>query len=71
MTSQKHRCAILLAVLGPLGATVAGAGGEPSAADRGIEQFLREAEVVVNEPVGEGITKPRKLTLRRGDQARQ
>jgi hypothetical protein len=42
----------------------------PSAADRALEEFLRQAEVVEDVLVGEGITEPHKLTLRRGDTER-
>jgi hypothetical protein len=42
----------------------------PSAADSTTEEFLREAEVVEDVLVGEGVTEPHKLTLRRGDSER-
>lgn len=35
--------------------------------DAELEGFLREAEVVAVEDVGEGITEPKRVTLRRGD----
>ena len=39
-----------------------------SAADLAMEDFLLHAEIVKIEDVGEGITKPKRLTLRRGDE---
>ncbi len=38
--------------------------------DRRTEHFLREARVVAREPVGEGITRPSRLTLVLGDETR-
>lgn len=38
-----------------------------SASDREIEEFLRTAEITGIEEIGEGITKPRRLTLQQGD----
>lgn len=38
----------------------------PSASDLKIEAFLRDAEIVEIEDVGDGITKPRRATLRLG-----
>lgn len=35
--------------------------------DAELEAFLRDAEVVAVEDVGEGITEPKRVTLRRGD----
>jgi hypothetical protein len=42
----------------------------PSAEDKALEEFLREAEVVEDVLVGEGVTEPHKLTLRRGGSER-
>ena len=38
----------------------------PSASDLKIEAFLRDAEIVELEDVGDGITQPRRATLRQG-----
>jgi hypothetical protein len=38
----------------------------PDAGDRALESFLREAEVVDIVDIGEGITKPRRVTLKDG-----
>lgn len=38
--------------------------------DRATERFLAEARVIGREPVGEGITRPSRLTLAGGDQTR-
>lgn len=45
-----------------------GADGEPLpfADDREVEAFLLAAEIVADEPIGQGITEPRKLLLERG-----
>ncbi|MCP3958996.1 MAG: hypothetical protein GY719_14185 [bacterium] len=57
---------VLLAGVSPAaGATVTDPSGR-SPADLAMENFLRHAEVVETEEVGEGITRPRRLTLRRG-----
>lgn len=60
-------CVVLFGVMS------AAAAGPASAAtystkpeDQILEGFLREADVVENVPVGEGITEPHKLTLRQG-----
>ena len=42
-----------------------------TAEDREIENFLATAEVVAIEDIGEGITKPQRLTLRDGDVTRR
>lgn len=38
----------------------------PDEADRALETFLRTAEVVAIDDIGEGITKPRRVTLKDG-----
>jgi hypothetical protein len=59
-------CLLLMAVLvlaGPSSAEQGSLGRSP--ADLYLEEFLRTAEVVQIEDIGEGITRPRRLTLTR------
>lgn len=52
-----------LLVLGPTGLAAVG----PSEEDRATESFLRTAEVTKVEDIGEGITRPQRITLHDGE----
>lgn len=43
------------------------AAGAPVLTPEETERFLREAEIVASKPIGKGVTKPWRLTLRLGD----
>jgi hypothetical protein len=64
-----HRVVVVLMVMVTIAgvrARAAGVGPLPdgrSASDLAMEDFLLTAEIVVDEPLGQGITRPRKLTL--------
>jgi hypothetical protein len=59
-----RRLGVLLLVLSAAIASSAGESGLPLSG-AAAEEFLREAEVVAMKPIGVGITKPMKVTLRR------
>ncbi|MCP3956711.1 MAG: hypothetical protein GY719_02545 [bacterium] len=70
--SNIARCALRVGAALQLGASVASAGEADrfgrSVEDLAIEDFLLHAEIVEIVDVGEGITRPKRLTLKRGDE---